>query len=413
MTIQNTPWHSSLEPAYSNGNEILLLEGGRAFFPELEARIQAANQEVLLETYIYENDASGKKITEALAQAAERGVKVYVIVDGYGSKTLAQEVIDRFNQSGVLLQVYRPEKKRITLERQRLRRLHRKLALIDSSYAFVGGINVLDDFYDPNHGALMHPRFDFAIRARGPMVAAIHLSMKRLWWQLLMMNRALNSRFGNRSDTEATARVGMPESVNTVVQTQGHFKAKFVLRDNFRFRRAIEKSYLRAVGRAHREVLISNAYFFPGERFRRALVMAARRGVRVRLLLQGVAEYQLQHWATQALYKELLKEGIEIYEYNKSFLHAKVALADNWVTVGSSNIDPFSLLMAREANAVILNQDFSDQLRGRLEQAIEDGAVKVCIEEFARHGIVWQMLRRLSYRVLRIAIAFAGISGRY
>jgi phosphatidylserine/phosphatidylglycerophosphate/cardiolipin synthase-like enzyme len=131
-------------------------------------------------------------------------------------------------------------------------------------------------------------------------------------------------------------------------------------------RSQIERAYLKALGGARREVLIANAYFFPGRRFRRALAEAARRGVRVRLLLQGRAEYVLPHLATQSLYEPLLGAGVEIVEYHRSFMHAKVAVIDDWATVGSSNIDPFSLLLAREANVVVVDAGFAATLRERL-----------------------------------------------
>jgi cardiolipin synthase A/B len=402
-----TAWFASLEPDYSQGNDLLLLSGGLEFFPELEAQIDLAQSEVFLETYIFENDASGQRIASALSRAALRGVAVHLVVDGFGSKGLHKDFTDLFASACVQWQVFRPEKRFATLDRQRLRRLHRKLALIDGAVAFVGGINVLDDFYDPNHGVLLQPRFDFAVRIRGPLVASIHLAVSRMWWQLATLK--LPDGLGKLEKN----KLSLPESVSSFVDPVGPYKAKFIPRDNFRFRKAIEKSYLRAIGRSRREVLIANAYFLPGTKFRRALILAAKRGVRVRLLLQGIAEYKMQHWATQAIYDELLAAGIEIFEYKKSFLHAKVALADDWVTVGSSNIDPFSLLLAREANIVVLNQEFADQLRSKVEAGITDGGQAILLH--SRKQISWPMriVHRTAFGLMRLAVALSGASGRY
>ncbi len=147
------------------------------------------------------------------------------------------------------------------------------------------------------------------------------------------------------------------------------------MRDNVRHRHDIEEAYLRAFARAHREVVIANAYFLPGQRFLKALCDAARRGVRVTLLLQGRVEYVLVHYASRALYRELLDAGVQIHEYTRSFLHAKVAVVDDsWATVGSSNIDPVSLLLARESNVVVRDRRFVRELRGSLMDAIEAGA---------------------------------------
>ena len=144
-----------------------------------------------------------------------------------------------------------------------------------------------------------------------------------------------------------------------------------MIRDNLRNRREIEQAYLTAIHNARSEILIANAYFLPGVRFRRALVAAAQRGVQVTLLLQGRVEYVLLHYASRALYGQLLQAGVEIQEHHKSFLHAKVAVIDRrWATVGSSNIDPFSLLMSREANIVVRNVPFAEELRREVRRII-------------------------------------------
>ncbi len=412
-TLKETSWFASLKPEYTSGNEVILLKGGVEYFPELERQIDLARTEVFLETYIFENDNSGRRIARALARAAERGVFVRLMIDGFGSKEISSELTQIFNSGPVQWQVFRPEKRYLTLERQRLRRLHRKLAVIDGAVAFVGGINILDDYHDPNHGALEHPRFDFAVRIRGPMLAAVHLAVSRLWWQQAAVRRPVNDPRVLRSGLAVGSRFDLPNAITSQVQACGPYKAKFIPRDNFKFRRAIEQSYLRAIARAKNEVLISNAYFLPGFKFRRALIHAAGRGVKVRLLLQGLAEYKLQHWATQALYQELLQAGVEIYEYKKSFLHAKVALADDWVTVGSSNIDPFSLLLAREANVVILDQSFADQLRLSIEEGIRTGSQKIELHEQLNQGWFARLKRRAAFTLLRLAVAISGASGRY
>jgi cardiolipin synthase A/B len=187
----------------------------------------------------------------------------------------------------------------------------------------------------------------------------------------------------------------------------------FVPRDNFRFRRTIEQQYLKAIGHSRKEVFIANAYFFPGVKFRRALIEAAKRGVRVRLLLQGKVEYPLQHFASQAMYEKLLQAGIEIIEYKKSFLHAKVAVIDDWSTVGSSNIDPFSLLLAREANVVIENAAFALQLKVALEKGAEEGGEPVLLQRFIKRSMPVRAVHWFSFLLLRAAVALTGASGKY
>jgi cardiolipin synthase len=356
---------------FFNGNRITLLKSGAEYFPRLEAEIDAARHEIHLETYIFKADATGRAIADALARAARREVAVYVLVDGFGSQDLDPALIRRMEAAGVHFLMYRPNISPWSLRHARLRRLHRKIAVMDARVAFVGGINVLDDVDEPGHTL---PRFDYAVRVEGPMLSKIHPVVKWLWRLV--------------STTQMRARKPDPVRLEPSLEHRGRERAAFVTRDNLGHRREIERAYLEAIGRARSEILIANAYFFPGQPFRWALVDAAMRGVRVILLLQGRVEYVLQHYASRALYGTFLDAGIEIHEYHRSFLHAKVAVIDrHWATVGSSNIDPYSLLLAREANVVIEDEGFAAQLRESLLAAMSEGAAQVRRERW--HSQPW------------------------
>ncbi|CAG0983989.1 Cardiolipin synthase B [Rhodocyclaceae bacterium] len=194
---------------------------------------------------------------------------------------------------------------------------------------------------------------------------------------------------------------------------RGAVGAAFVIRDNLRHRRDIEEAYLEAVAAARDEIVIASAYFLPGRRFRHALADAAARGVKVIVLLQGRVEYVLLHYATQALYGALLGAGIRIFEYRRSFLHAKVAVVDrHWATVGSSNIDPFSLLLAREANVVMRSGKFAGQLRDSLQRAMDTGAVEVHAEDMRRRPLLARAVSWLAYAAVRAMIGFTRYGGR-
>ena len=284
-----------------------------------------------------------------------------------------------------------------TLRRSRLRRLHRKLAVIDARTAFVGGINIIDDRNIPGipiKGESIPPRFDYAVEIRGPLVSEIHHSVKSLWILRAWMHfqKPWQDNHTPRND-----------------ERPGNQLAAFLVRDNLRHRRNIELAYLRAIASARKEIIIANAYFFPGLGFRHALVDAASRGVRVVLLLQGRVEYLLLHYATRALYGNFLDSGIEIYEYHKSLMHAKVAVVDNqWTTVGSSNIDPFSLLLAREANVVIKDEAFASELRKSLLESIEQDSTRLHPDSWARQPLSTRMLTWLSYGLVRFLTGMAG-----
>lgn len=371
---------------FTNGNRITLLQNGADYFPALEEAIDGARSEIHLETYIFESDGTGQAIAAALARAAQRGVSTYVMVDGFGSKDLERALIDQMLAAGVRFLVYRPQISPWKFKRSRLRRLHRKLAVIDARAAFVGGINLLDD-EDVVHG--IPPRFDYAVRVEGPLVARIYPVIKRLW--KLVAATQLRSR---RAETRA---------LKPAIAPRGSQRAAFVLRDNIGHRREIEEVYLEAIGRSRSEILVANAYFFPGLSFRRALMDAAGRGVRVRLLLQGRPEYLLLYYASRALYGAFLDAGIEIHEYHRSFLHAKVAVIDReWSTVGSSNIDPFSLLLAREANVVIEDRGFAERLHASLAAAMAEGATQLARESWTRQPLPVRFATWACYGLTRL-----------
>ena len=400
---------------FAAGNKVELLCGGSEYFTALLSAIDAATDEVYLETYIYHDDDTGRRVTDTLTAAARRGVKVHVTVDGFGSANLAAAIRTRFDEAGVQYVVFRPENYSwrsglAWFSRKRLRRLHRKLAMIDRKVAFCGGINVLDDLNDPNHGPLEAPRFDFAARVEGPIVGPMSAYMLNQWLRLDLPHIA-----ANRKELEAAVETWFTRREWAQVGPDGgHVRVAFVTRDNLRNRRSIERAYLAAIKMAKKEVILCNAYYFPGIRFRNVLVAAARRGVRVRLLLQGRPEYPVQHYASQTLYAELLAAGIEIHEYNSSFLHAKVGIVDDgWATVGSSNIDPFSLLLAREANLVVRDAGFARQLRERVEQAIEHESDPVHAERLLKNGWIGRVTNAMSYAVLRFAVSLTGVTGHY
>lgn len=383
--------------ALLGGNVIALLENGADFFPALERSIDAAEREVFLETYIFEHDLSGRRIAAALMRAAGRGVAVRVLVDGFGGRGFVREVMPRLQAAGVLVQIYRPELRLFSLRRHRLRRLHRKLAVIDGGVAFVGGINIIDDL---EHDVPGRPRFDYAVRVEGPLVGAVLHSTHRLWHLVAW----------------ATLRRREPQPLLAPARTEvaGAMRAAFLIRDNLRHRRDIEEAYLAAIEGARDEVVIACAYFFPGRRFRQALLDAAARGVRVTLLLQGVSDHPMQSYATRALYPFFLERGIRLFEYHDSYLHAKVAVVDErWATVGSSNIDPFSLLLAREANVVVDDEHFARTLRRSLAQACVRGARELRTEDWRGLPRVRRAASWVAYQIVRLAIGVAGYGRKH
>ncbi len=381
---------------YVAGNRVTLLRNGTEYFPELIAAIDKARHEVYLQTFIYEVDATGLRVGEALKAAVQRGVGVYVLLDGFGSRTLATDYVAELQRAGVQVLFYRPKISPWTFKRNRLRRLHRKLVVVDGDLAFVGGINIIDDMNVPGDNA---PRVDYAVCVQGPLLHQIHSSAIKLWRRISWLHlRPLESNHVYRASTQVYA---------------DGVRARFVLRDNVLHRRDIEHAYLTAIRKAKTEIVIANAYFIPGRRFRQALMAAAQRGVKVKLLLQGRMEYMLT-LATHAFYHDFLRHGVEIYEYRKSFMHSKVAVIDNrWATVGSSNIDPFSLLLAHEANVLVQDARFAKQLRQDLQLALDDCAVQVRLEDWQRASIIKRAASWVVFGLVRFLVGLIGYPNKH
>lgn len=351
-------------------NDVSLLESGAALFPAMIAAIDAARQDIHFETYIFALDDTGIAVRAALMRAARRGVKVRVVTDWFGTGAKTARLLGQaFSEAGVRYRVFNPWFKR------GVTRTHRKIVVVDREVAFVGGININDDWlrdYAP-HERLPAPRWDFAVQVRGPLVAQIHRETQAQWARVghLGFIRRVNLFREMRKRQRTTAEAPM--------------QAAFVVRDNLRNRRTIQHAYLQALGHARTSVLLANPYFAPGRKFREALSHAARRGVDVRLLI-GVGEFRLQDMVARSFYPKLLECGVQVIEYRKTQLHAKVAVIDDdWATVGSSNCDGLSLFLNQEANVVVRDAAFARSMRAHIERGIAEG-VPIHSEDLAHAG---------------------------
>lgn len=401
----------ALHPALAADHRVRLLQGAQELFPALVEAMDAALSDIQFETYIFDFTGSGTSVAEALMRAAQRGVRTQLVVDGVGTGAFSPEWAARLRAAGVHFRVYSPLGPLGLLLPHRWRRLHRKLCVVDGCMLFCGGINVLDDLHDPHYGALAAPRFDFAVQATGSLVAAASDAMDQLWWRMQALRDMRERRLPEALQALRTASAA--QHAAQVAQQGPAMRAALLLRDNVRNRSRIERAYRRAIGAARHEVIIANAYFLPGGKLRRALLMAARRGVRVRLLLQGRYEYFMQYHAARPVYGALLAAGVEIHEYAPSFLHAKVAVVDAlgerpWATVGSSNLDPLSLLLAREANVVVEDAAFAADLRERLVQAMQQAGRRMEPARYAGRPLRQRVLDQVAHALMRLALWITG-----
>ena len=408
---------------FTGGNETRLLKGGDALFPAMAAAIDRARHEVWLATYIYTDEGLVREVTRALVAAAHRGVRVHLLLDGFGCRVDLPHLRATLDAAGVHIAVYRPlDRWWRWFQPGQFRRLHQKMCVVDGAVGFVGGINLLDDRFDQVHGWSDAPRFDFAVQVRGPILVPIEQALKALYTR---------ARFGRHLGEEIATLARSAEPVAQARRLMQRMRmsapdgppasgaaspvqAAFVLRDNLRRRRAIERSYIDAIRHARTRVDLVSPYFYPGRAFRRVLRQAARRGVQVRLLFQGKVDYRIAALAARALYDELLADGVRIFEYTPAFLHAKVALVDDaWATVGSSNIDPLSLLLNLEANVVVRDAGFTRALAREFDQAVAASREIDTAHHTYPTGLRGVLRRRWVAWCARVYLKVAGATGRY
>jgi cardiolipin synthase len=365
------------------GNTVRLLENGDEFFPRAFEAIAAAKHEILLETFILFEDKVGLELHRHLVDAAQRGVRVDLTVDGWGSPSFSREFVAGLVDAGVRFHVFDPRPKRFGLRLHVFRRMHRKLLVVDGRVAFVGGINFsADHLMDYGPEAMQ----DYSVELHGPIVDDI------------------------RAFAAAQAQVpltALPE--DAAPDPQGPARVKLTVRDNARCRTEIERGYRHAIRRARCKVVIANAYFFPSHGLLRELRRAARRGVDVSLIVAARSDQPIATLGARALYKHLIQAGVQVFEYVLRPFHGKVALVDDeWSTVGSSNLEPLSLALNLEANVFILDNEFNAVLDERLRSLRDAHCHR--IDAASLRGGVWQAVTGpVAYHLIRRFPRWAGL----
>jgi len=345
------------------GNEARLLENGEEYYPQVFEAIASARWQVLIETFILFEDKVGEELQRSLVDAGRRGVQVDLTVDGYGSSDLTGAFLSALTEAGVRVHVFDPRPKIFGFRRNLFRRMHRKIVVVDAERAFVGGIN-----FSADHLADFGPmaKQDYAVEVRGPIVGVIHRFVLRMLPR--ERRRSLRELLGEWLERRRERAASRAQAA-----ARGGVLAAFVVRDNGAHRNDIEHQYRVAFRAARSHVCLANAYFFPGYRLLRDMRRAARRGVRVDLILQGEPDMPIVRIAARMLYAHLLRAGVRIHEYCERPLHGKVAVVDDeWATVGSSNLDPLSLSLNLEANLMLRDRDFASELRRRLGHLIDE-----------------------------------------
>jgi len=379
-----------MKMVWRDDNRLHLLSNGEHYFPRVFNAIRHAKESVLLETFILFEDEVGKQLHQVILQAAQRGVKVEMMVDGYGSNDLSDEFINTLTAAGVRFLYYDPRPRIFGMRTNIFHRLHRKIVVCDGAIAYVGGIN-----FSSEHNSSYGPeaKQDYAVEVCGPIVGDI----------TRYVQQAINSKplpyrwWGAHSRRPAK------------YTPSGNAQVLFVWRDNEDHRDDIEQHYLTMLREAKQEVIIANAYFFPGYHLLREMRNAAQRGVTVKLIVQGKPDMPIVKVGAELLYNYLISGGVEVYEYIRRPLHAKIAVQDDdWSTVGSSNLDPLSLSLNLEANLIIHNRAFNLVLRHELDRLLSEDCQRVEESQLPKQNW-WQLSKSvLVFHFLRHFPAIVG-----
>lgn len=371
---------------YHKAAEVRLVHSGNDYFETLENLIHSAKHSLHLQTYIFDEDETGRSIANSLKAAASRGVKIHMMLDGYGSKSLSRKFSKDLRSSGIRLRYFAP-----FFSSQNIyfgRRLHHKVIVADKNIALIGGINIADKY----HGSATETAWlDYAILIKGSICQEVdniclHTYGRKLIWK---QKKAKKVPKQIQSDELISVRI----------------------RENDRLRRKnqISGSYLQAIQNAKKSIYITGSYFLPGTRLRKALIKAAKHGVEVHLIMAGVSDVPVFQSATRWLYDLLFRNGIKIYEWEKSVLHGKVAVVDgNWATIGSFNLNHLSAYGSIELNVDVLNEQFSKSFQLHLKSVIETGCKQVFPIHQNNHWTA-KLKRWAAYQLTRTTIKIVAL----
>lgn len=362
---------------------IELVKSGDDFFNRLIDLICKSTSEIHFQTYIFENDATGKQVAEALKEASSRGVNIFILVDGYGSHSLSKKFIKELKDCGINFRFFSPFSSSNTFYIGR--RLHHKVVVVDNKTVLIGGINVSDK-YKGNENKV--PWLDFAVQIESAEIA-------------VQVQKICSSIFFKKK------RIQRKKIIHKL-KTAENTEIKIIRNDWLKHKNEITNSYINAIRKSSKEVIIVGSYFLPGRRLSNVLKTAAGKGVKVKLILSGISDIPLLNRATCFLYSSLLKNKIELFEWNKSVLHGKVAVCDNLLTtIGSFNLNHLSSYASIELNVEVISAEFSSKFSRELITIINQCESITAETLKSRKGLFTNMLNWFAYRLVRIALIIA------
>jgi cardiolipin synthase len=359
---------------------VALVHGGREYFDAVVQLIRRATKHIHLQTYIYDEDETGKMVADELIAAALRGVKVYMLIDGYASSGLSDTFIQHLEFSGIHFRYFEP-----VLRSRKFyvgRRLHHKIIVADGRESLVGGINISNKYNDlPDDPAWL----DWAMWAEGEVSYELFKVCAGFWCR---------SRKATRAMIAAHPTPVFPSVWNCAVKVRRN--------DWVRRKNQISRSYIEMFNRAEEHIIIMSSYFLPGRVIRRNIARARSRGVKVSLILAGSSDVKMAKYAERFIYRWLLRLGVEIYEYPKAVLHAKLSTYDRvWVTVGSYNVNDISAYASVELNLDVMDNALAAKADGWLRRIVEEDCDTITSEQLQNYNALTRFLQWWSYEVYR------------
>jgi len=373
-----------VENKYTSTNQVKLIRGGKQYFDLLLQLINEAKESIHIQIYIYDNDETGRLVADALKEAVKRKVAVYLMADGYASYAMSQNFIEELGTSGINFRFFEP------LFKSRYfyfgRRMHHKIIVADAKYALVGGINISNRYNDmPGKPAWL----DFALYVEGEIAKSLCILCRKIW---------------KPDKYNADVITCGEKEINFAIPLQNQSKVRIRRNDWLIGKNEISGTYFEMLRNAQSQVTILCSYFLPGKIMRKQMAKAIKRGVAIRVIAAGRSDVMLSKNAERWLYDWLLRNGIELYEYEKNILHGKIAVCDDqWMTIGSYNINNISAYVSIELNLDVQDPVFTQNVRKTLEEIIAEDCIQITTEYNTKtKNIVKQFIRWLSYQFIRI-----------
>ena len=385
-TLQERRSIRRVSTKFTGQNNVRLVRGGKEYFDLLLELIQKAKETIHLQTYIFDDDETGRMVGDALMDAARRGVAVFVLIDGYASKDISREFVATIREAGVFFRFFEPLFKSSNFYFGR--RLHHKIFVADALHSLIGGINISNRYNDmPDDPAWL----DFGFYAYGNVAREFCVLCNNTWKGFKTSVKVPRCPSFNQQDGVATDK-------DSLVRIRRN--------DWARGRNQISATYLRMFRKAQSELIIMSAYFLPGERFKRALRNAARRGVKIKVIMAGYSDVIIAKNAERYMYDWLLRHGVEIYEVQNRVLHAKVAACDGeWMTIGSYNVNDISAHASIEANVEVHDADFVKKVEQLFNHIIKTECVRITETKHGKtKNILRQPLRWMAYQLVRVLL---------